>query len=276
MSYLEEFFKAFGERFIETITPGNIGAEILHAIVPTTLFRLHLGAMTLLITDATLVTWGVLAVILFLALFLGRKPARVPTSNRQIVAESLISMLMKLCRSSGMSYDQAEKVVPFVGSIAVFVILTNLTSMLKIPPPAKNPAFPVTLAILTIFYVIFTAIQMVGFKGFWRALTYPKKLLLPFKILDYFIKPISLSLRLFGNVFGAFVLMEFIYVVVPAILPGVVGLWFDLADGILQGVIFTYLTVIYIGEVLEGAHLSARAAARAGSGSLPGPKAPAI
>ncbi|MGI6334749.1 MAG: hypothetical protein ACOX1A_09290 [Saccharofermentanales bacterium] len=48
-------------------------------------------------------------------------------------------------------------------------------------------------------------------------------------------------------------MMEFISIVIPAILPGVIGLWFDLADGILQGVIFSYLTVIYIGEVLEGA-----------------------
>ena len=275
MGYLGEFFKAFGEKFIEAVSPGNIGAEIIHAIIPTTVFRVRLGAMTIRITDATLVTWGVLVVILFLARMLGRKPARIPTSNRQIVAESLIGMLMKLCQSSGMSYEQAEKVVPFVGSIAVFITLTNLASMLKIPPPAKNPAFPIALALFTILYVIFISIQMVGFKGFWQSLTYPKALLLPFKILDYFIKPISLSLRLFGNVFGAFVLMEFIYVVAPAILPGLVGIWFDLADGILQGVIFTYLTVIYIGEVLEGAHLSAAAAAMTRRKTLPRPQEPA-
>ena len=135
----------------------------------------------------------------------------------------------------------------------VFVSLTNLSSMFKIPPPAKNPAFPIALAIFTIFYVVVTSIRFVGLKGFWASLTYPKAMLLPFKILDYFIKPMSLSLRLFGNVFGAFILMEFIYLIVPVIVPGVIGLWFDLADGLLQGVIFTYLSVTYIGEVLEGA-----------------------
>ncbi len=80
--------------------------------------------------------------------------------------------------------------------------------------------------------------------------------MLPFKILDFFIKPVSLSLRLFGNVFGAYILMEFIYIVVPMILPGLLGLWFDIADGILQGIIFTYLSITYIGEVIESAHES--------------------
>lgn len=257
MPYLRDFFTAFGVKFIEKIKPGDIGGEILKAIVPSTVFTIQIGAATIRITDATVVSWGVLAFILALAWWMGRKPERIPAKNRQVIAESLINLLMNLCQSSGMSYKQAEKVTPFVGSIAVFITLTNVTSFLQIPPPAKNPAFPVALALFTILYVVFTSIRMVGFKGFWRSLTYPKPLLLPFKVLDYFIKPISLSLRLFGNVFGAFVLMEFISIVIPAILPGVIGLWFDLADGILQGVIFSYLTVIYIGEVLEGAHLSA-------------------
>ena len=50
--------------------------------------------------------------------------------------------------------------------------------------------------------------------------------------------------------------MEFIYIVVPMILPGLLGLWFDIADGILQGIIFTYLSITYIGEVIESAHES--------------------
>jgi F-type H+-transporting ATPase subunit a len=79
------------------------------------------------------------------------------------------------------------------------------------------------------------------------------KAMLPFRILEYVIKPMSLALRLFGNIFGAFILMEFIRIVVPVILPGILLLWFDIADGLLQAVVFTYLTINYIGEILEGA-----------------------
>ena len=78
--------------------------------------------------------------------------------------------------------------------------------------------------------------------------------MVPFKIIDFFIKPISLALRLFGNVFGAFILMEFLGIVCPLIVPGAFSLWFDLMDGILQAVVFCYLTTSYIGEVVESAH----------------------
>ncbi len=256
MEWLSEFFTAFGEKFVEELGVGDIGTEIVHAISPKTIFSFDLAGYTVLITDAILAAWIVMLVIFALALWLGHKPQRLPTTKRQLVAESLISLMMKLCQNSNMTYDQSEKVVPYVGTIAIFIGLTNLSAMFKIPPPAKNPAFPIALALFTICYVIGMSIRFVGLKGFWNSLIYPKAMLLPFKILDYFIKPISLSLRLFGNIFGAFILMEFIYIVIPVILPGLVGLWFDLADGILQGVIFTYLTINYISEVIEGAHMA--------------------
>ncbi len=261
MSYLSEFFTAFKEKFVEEVKIGDLGAEISKAIAPENLFSLQLGGFRLVITDAIAVTWIVMVVICALAWFLGRKPKHHPDSMRQLTAESLINLLLKLCQSSNMSYDQAEAVVPYVGTIAIFISLTNISSMFKVPPPAKNPAFPIALALFTIVYVIGMSVRFVGWRGFWHSLVYPKAMLLPFKILDYLIKPMSLSLRLFGNIFGAFILMEFIYLIVPVILPGVVGLWFDLADGILQGVIFTYLTITYIGEVIEGAHLAKEAQA---------------
>lgn len=254
MSYLSEFFSAFKDKFVEEIKVGDIGSEITKAIAPKTVFQLPLGLYNLVITDAVVASWVVMVVIFALAILLGHKPQRLPRGKLQLTAESLINMLMNLCQSSNMSYDQAESVVPYVGTIAIFISLTNLSAMFKIAPPAKNPAFPIALALFTIAYVVGMSIYFVGVKGFWHSLIYPKAMLLPFKLLDYLIKPMSLSLRLFGNVFGAFILMEFVYLVVPMFLPGVVGLWFDLADGILQGVIFTYLTVTYIGEVLEGAH----------------------
>ena len=48
--------------------------------------------------------------------------------------------------------------------------------------------------------------------------------------------------------------MEFLGIVIPIVVPGVFSLWFDLMDGILQAVVFSYLTTSYIGEVVESAH----------------------
>jgi F-type H+-transporting ATPase subunit a len=259
MSYISELLQALKASFVSSIKIGNIGEEISKVIIPREVFSTYIGGVHVIISDAVIATWVAMVVIAAGAYYMGHKPQRIPDTKRQQLAETLVDILLKLCQSSNMSYEQSEQIVPYVGTIAIFISITNLATMFKIAPPAKNLAFPVALALFTIGYVILTAIHFVGLKGFWHSLAYPKKILLPFKILDYIIKPVSLSMRLFGNVFGAFILMEFIYLVVPIILPGVVGLWFDLADGILQGVIFTYLAVTYIGEVIEGAHMAAQA-----------------
>ncbi|NLW12866.1 MAG: F0F1 ATP synthase subunit A [Clostridiaceae bacterium] len=260
MSYISEFWHHFVEKLIEEIKIGDIGEEISHAIAPNILFSARIAGKNWLISDAVVATWGVMIVMFFIIWYLAKKMELVPNSKRQQLTESLVNILIKLCQTSGMTYAQAEKVVPYVGSIGIFIALTNMVTLLKIPAPSKNPAFPITLALINIVYVVYMSIRLAGIKGFWASLIYPKAALLPFKILDYLIKPISLSLRLFGNVFGAYILMEFIYIIIPIIVPGVIGLWFDLADGILQGVIFTYLSVTYIGEVLEGAHHAREAA----------------
>lgn len=246
-----EFLEAFKEKFLEAIQIGNIGEEISTAILPKNQYIL-LGNKNFLLPDAVLVTWIAVGLLCLLFAWIARKRDRIP-SGRQLISESLVNMLLSLCRNSGMTDKQAEQVTPFVGTVGLFIVACNLVSVFKIPPPAKNIAFPVALALTTMTYVIVTGIRFVGIKGFWASLLNPMPAMLPFRILDYMIKPLSLSLRLFGNVFGAFILMEFISIIIPAGVPGLFGLWFDIADGILQAVIFSYLTVTYIGEIIEGA-----------------------
>ena len=73
----------------------------------------------------------------------------------------------------------------------------------------------------------------------------------PINILEIFTRPLSLCMRLFGNVLGAFVIMELIKMVVPVILPSVFSLYFDLFDGLLQAYVFVFLTSLYIQEAIE-------------------------
>lgn len=254
-SYFLQLIHAIGEEFKKEIQVGDIGEEISKAISPKTLFSLDFGSFKIPFSDTIVATWVVMIVIALLGYWLGRNFKQIP-KRKQVISEGLANIFCKLCEDQHMSSKQVEIVAPFVGSMAIFICLSNITSVFKMTPPAKDPIFPVALALFTVGYVIFTGIRFVGIKGFWASLKYPNAALVPFKILDYIIKPISLSLRLFGNVFGAFILMEFIYIIIPIIVPGVLGLWFDLADGLLQGVVFSYLTIIYIGEIIEGAEQS--------------------
>lgn len=53
-------------------------------------------------------------------------------------------------------------------------------------------------------------------------------------VLEVAIRPTSLCMRLFGNVLGAFVIMELIKLVVPVFVPAIFSLYFDLFDGLIQ------------------------------------------
>lgn len=254
-SWFVQFLISFKDQFIESLKIGNIGEDISKAILQQKQ-SFNLGGVHFLLTDAVVITWIAVGLFCLLWIWIARKRERVP-SGRQLISESIVDMFLTLCKSSGLNQQQAEVVTPFIGSICFFLIACNLASAFKIAPPAKNPAFPIALALLTIVYVIFTGIRFVGIKGFWASLIDPMPAMLPFKLLDYIIKPMSLSLRLFGNIFGAFILMEFVYIVIPVAVPGILGLWFDILDGILQAVIFTYLTTTYIGEIVESAEQAA-------------------
>ncbi len=249
--WFARYFEALKDRLIEEIQIGDIGEEIGNAIMQIELF-FQVGDLRFLITDAVIATWVIMIPSIIFWIWMASKRERLP-AGRQVVTEAIVGLLTDLCMSKGMSRKQAAEVTPMVGTIAFFLVSCNLVSLLGIRPPAKNIAFPIAMALFAIVYVIVISIRFVGIKGFLASLVYPMKAMLPFRILEYLIKPMSLALRLFGNIFGAFILMEFISIVVPVILPGALLLWFDLADSLLQAVVFTYLTINYIGEILEGA-----------------------
>ena len=252
-SWFSRFWHSFLDHFIEKIIPGgNIGEEISHGILQVKEY-FTIGGQQFVITDATIVSWIAIAIIIVLFAIAIRKKEMIPGKGQTIV-EFLIELIISSAEGFGLSKEQAESIAPMIGTFGMVILSCNVISWFHVSPPAKNIAFPVALALLAIVYVIITSIRMVGIKGFWGSLKSPMVAMVPFKILDYIIKPISLSLRLFGNVFGAFIFMEFLSIVTPIIFPAIFGLWFDLIDGMLQAVVFAYLLMSYIGEVVEGAH----------------------
>ena len=255
-SWLSEFFAAFAEKFAEhfDIAHKDIGAEISEAIMQIQMY-FQIGDYKLVITDAVIVTWIAAAIVIIIVGILAGKPSKdLKLTAGQAVLVSITELVITTAMSFGMNRKQAEEVAPMIMTFGLVIMACNSISYFHLSPPAKNVAFPVGCAITAIIYVIVMSIKFVGLKGFWVTLTTPIIIMLPFKLLDYVVKPLSLALRLYGNVFAAFVFMEFLHIAVPAILPGIAGLWFDIIDGMIQAVVFAYLTMSYIGENVESVH----------------------
>ena len=140
MSAWQAFTEALKEKVAEQFHIGNIGEEIAELIIPRTMFHLELFGRSIPVTDAVVVTWGVIGVLFIVALILGRGFKMVPR-GKQLLTEGLIGALVSLCKANDLNEEQTDQVVPFVGSVALLITLANISSFLGIAPPAKNPGY---------------------------------------------------------------------------------------------------------------------------------------
>ncbi len=79
----------------------------------------------------------------------------------------------------------------------------------------------------------------------------PMAIVTPINIMEIFIRPVSLCMRLFGNVIGSFVVMELIKMILPVVLPIPFSFYFDIFDGLIQAYVFVFLTSLFIKEQIE-------------------------
>ena len=96
----------------------------------------------------------------------------------------------------------------------------------------------------------YAGIHARGGVGFLKSLAAPTPIMAPMNVLEVAIRPTSLCMRLFGNVLGAFVIMELIKLVVPVFVPAIFSLYFDLFDGLIQTYVFVFLTSLFMKETM--------------------------
>jgi F-type H+-transporting ATPase subunit a len=168
--------------------------------------------------------------------------------------EWLTETVSNLCKSSAGHHGKAF--VPYIGSLLVFLVVINISALFnffpffEIHPPSKDINFTGAMAVTSILVVIVSGFRYKGLKGWAKSLADPMPIMIPFKLMEYITKPMSLCLRLFGNVFAAWIIMELLYAFLP-IAAAPFSAYFDIFDGVLQGFIFSYLTIVYIGEAVE-------------------------
>ena len=114
------------------------------------------------------------------------------------------------------------------------------------------PYVTIALALMSIVLIEYAGVRARGGAGFLKSLAAPTPIMTPMNILEIAIRPTSLCMRLFGNVLGAFVIMELIKLVVPVFVPAIFSLYFDLFDGLIQTYVFVFLTSLFMKESIGG------------------------
>lgn len=201
------------------------------------------------IHESVIVTLFISILLLVLGLVLTSGFRVENPSRRQLAVESFVLWLQKFYE--GPLSPKGKRYAPYMMTIACYVALANIFYVFGIKPPTKDLTVTAALAVMSIVLVQMAGIQTKGVKGWLHSFLEPMPAMLPMNILELFIKPVSLCMRLFGNVLGAFIIMCMIEGLVRIIVPVPFSLYFDFFDGLIQVYVFTLLTSMYIAEAVE-------------------------
>ena len=190
------------------------------------------------------ITWGIMAFLVIFSIVMTRNLKLVP-GKRQVVIEGLVSFLYKLYYD--ILGEKGKRYIPYLGSVCIFLAVADGVGL----PPTRNLNVTVALAILAILLVQVGGIQTKGAKGWLKGFGQPVPVIAPMNILDLFTRPLSLSLRLFGNVLGGVIIMALLNSAIPIGVPLIGSAYFDIFDGLLQAYVFTFLTSLYLQEAIE-------------------------
>ena len=201
------------------------------------------------IPESVVVSWGIMAFLVIVSILLTRNLRVDHITKRQAILETVVTTINDFF--VGLLGESGKRYVPYLMSVALYIGCSNLIGVFGIKPPTKDLNVTAALALMSIILVQAASIRQNKVGGWLKGFTKPSKVITPLNVMELAIRPLSLCMRLFGNVMGAFVVMKLLEHLVPVILPAVFSLYFDFFDGLLQAYVFVFLTGLYIKEAVE-------------------------
>ncbi|MGV3024447.1 F0F1 ATP synthase subunit A [Clostridium thermobutyricum] len=213
------------------------------------LFELKIAGLS--ISGDIVIQWVVMGILILIAMIFTRNFSVENPSKIQIVLELIYEKVNNLVEENmDKSYSSY---IPFVGTLAIYLGVLNILGIFGFAPPTRNLSVVTGFTIITFVLVHGNAIKRNGLKSYFKSYGRPFVAMLPITIMEKIVFPLSLALRLFGNVLAATIVVELVYtglskinwfaqLVIPIAPHG----FFDLFDGTIQTIIFVMLTIITI------------------------------
>ncbi len=224
---------------------GNLGPKLLEELQCENVF--YIGSIG--VSESVVVTWIIMAVFLLAAILLTRNLKVENPGRGQLLLEFAVTWLQGI--GDGIIGEEGKEYGAYLTSVLMYLGVANLIGMIGFKPPTKDLNVTAALALMSIVLIEFAGIRKKGIRGWLKSFTQPIAIVTPINILEVFVKPLSLCMRLFGNVLGAFVIMKLIECILPVGLPVVFSAYFDLFDGLIQAYVFVFLTGLFIKEAIE-------------------------
>lgn len=227
---------------------GNLSEFLMEELEAATAFTIPIfGGID--VAESTVISWVIMAIVMILTLVLTRNMKVENPGKLQVGVEYIVESLQNIVR--GIVGHEGERYVPYLATVLVFLGISNVFAVTGMKPPTKDLNVSAAVALMSIVLVQIASIRQNRVKGWLKGFAKPMAAITPINILELGIRPLSLCMRLFGNVLGAFVVMKILEHLVPVIVPAVFSLYFDFFDGLIQAYVFVFLTGLFIKEAIE-------------------------
>lgn len=156
--------------------------------------------------------------------------------------------------------EKTWKYIPLFGTTMMVMLISNLLGLIGLQPPTSNLSVNATLSIMMFILIQFSDIKLHGIIGKLKAWASPMVILFPLNVIGDLALPVSLTLRLFGNMLGGSVIIALIYLVLKSLMPfSFVGyaitpflhMYFDVFTAFMQTYIYYTLASFFLGGAIE-------------------------
>jgi len=197
-------------------------------------------------------TWVVMIVLIVPAFLLTRRLKGIPGLGQNIL-EFLVETLQGFLEA--MMGPKGKRYLPLIGTLVLFILLSNLLGLIPgFHSPTNNLNTTVACALVVFFSTHLIGIKEQGFRQYLKHFTGPiwwlAPIMVPVEVIGHLARPVSLSIRLFGNIFGEDTVLLILLSLVPLLIP-LPMMFLALFTSVVQTFIFVMLSTIYIAGAQE-------------------------
>jgi len=209
--------------------------------------HLHIG-------EHVIYTWLVMAILIVVAFLATKSISMIPSGAQnllEVVVTGIDGLIEETMGKEGKAY------FPLIATIALFILICNLIGLVPgfYPPTANlNTNAAMALAVFVMTHIVGFRKHGIGYlKHFMGPIIWLAPLMFVIEIIGHLARPLSLTLRLFGNMYGHEIVLMIFLALVPLFLP-IPMMLMGVLIALIQSFVFTLLAMIYIAGALEEAH----------------------
>jgi F-type H+-transporting ATPase subunit a len=199
-------------------------------------------------------TWFVMAMLVCFSLLATRRMDIYPSGFQnvmEVIVGAFDDLLMETMGHAG------KKFFPLIATLGLFILISNLLGLIPgFESPTATLNTTVAMAVVVFCMTHIVGVKMHGFKyvkQFLGPVWWLIPLMMPIEIISHLARPLSLSMRLFGNIMGEDLVLAVVLLLVPLLVPLPVFALM-IFTSVIQTLVFMLLAMMYIAGAMEEGH----------------------